>query len=193
MTKQERAIQTVDIRFPNSYVKVQDLEMRPELPDDLFELMMKLKIPIQIIRDTDETIFTWEPNGIIDSEYYDGTKKTWWPCPSLNEAVKMSTQTCNDCVGTCRQGLFYQFVSQREIFLKWEDRNYVWKKLTPNVPRNIITGIIGYGVLDEEQDSWYFVELLPEIKLHSCGNKFCIGDCGIQACGHCIDICKCDC
>lgn len=157
MINQERAIQTVDITFPNSYVKVQSLEMRPELSDDLFYIMTKLQIPIQIIRDSDNTIFNWEPNGLIESEYSDGTKKTWWPCPSLNEAVKMSTQTCNDCVGTCRQGLFYQFVSQSEIFLKWEGLNYIWKKLSSNVPRNIITGTVGYGVLDEDQDTWYFV------------------------------------
>ncbi len=157
--KQERIIQTVDITFPNSYVKVQNLDMRPELPDDLFNIMMKLQIPIQIIRDTDQTIFSWEPTGLVETEYTDGTKKTWWPCPSLNEAIKISTQTCNDCVGTCRQGLFYHFVSNNEVFLKWEGLNYIWKKVS-NVSPNIVIGTVGYGVLDEEQDTWYFVQEL---------------------------------
>ena len=72
-------MQTVQILFPFSTVEIQAMEEVPVCP------VRRDLCLVRIV--ANETVTTWSPCGTVEQILVDGTVKTWWPKPSLRDAI----------------------------------------------------------------------------------------------------------
>lgn len=77
--------QTVDILLDCSNDAYQVMEYKPTPPFDLHDLIQETGIPAAIKRD--EGIYYWYPDGEVRVEMENGTIKTFYPKPTLADAV----------------------------------------------------------------------------------------------------------
>ena len=112
-------LQTVEITFKDSPLKFLSIEQYPPINEDLRDQMVRWDQPVRIIDDEGDA-YTWWPDGRCVVDMTVGTKKVFWPLPTLKEAVNYGNGRENEIGG------FFQFHRDGSVTCAAWGANYYW-------------------------------------------------------------------
>ena len=133
-------IQTVQVLFPFSTVETQTMELLPVCP------VRTDVCPVRIV--SNETVTTWHPCGTVEQILVDGTVKTWWPKPTLRDAIYYH----QSLVDGVKKG-YFEFHKNGAVTSRSYDSQWYWGPTIQGVPmQGTLTHAHSY------EDRWVFDE-----------------------------------
>lgn len=111
------SLQTAHVRFSNSSLVFNTLELVPVKPENVFNE----KDSVYISKD-DGTVVGWHVDGSVTQEESDGKYTVWYPPPTLNDAIEYPTNAG-----------FFKFNKDGSVEAHWYESNYYWSAPTYEV------------------------------------------------------------
>ena len=133
--------QSNTIEFPTSEKTFFGMELSPICPP---EYKAEEGAPFIVMKNKEDAVVIWWNNGIIIKGYKDGLTKTWYPKPTLANALKYAKDPSN-------KNTYFEFHTDGSVTSTMEHFNYYWSAPC-NGEVEIGTQIFGY-VYDENEYS----------------------------------------
>lgn len=116
-------LQTAGVYFPGIEDNFLTLEKRP-IADPEFAARITVGNVVSVKDPVSCSTYWWYHDGIIIRIEADGTETTWWPVPTMNDAIN---RLPNDGIG-CR------FYNNGSVVMQITNTRYYWGPLTSGEP-----------------------------------------------------------